>query len=65
MRGCQGLAGAGGEDIQPTGNRRERQMAMNSAGEEVTVGETVVFWSWIGMLSGGLAAMITIGLSGR
>ena len=40
-------------------------MAMNSAGEEVTVGETVVFWSWIGMLSGGLAAMITIGLSGR
>ncbi len=40
-------------------------MAMNSAGEEVTVGETVVFWSWIGVLATGLTAMIAVGVSGR
>lgn len=30
-----------------------------------TAGEAVVFWSWIGVLAGGLAAMITIAFSGR
>lgn len=38
---------------------------MSSDESRATASEVVVFWSWIGVLAGGLAVMIAIAVSGR
>lgn len=40
-------------------------MAMRRDDEGSTGAEAVVFWSWVVVLAGGLAAMISIPLSGQ
>lgn len=44
---------------------QEAGVVMGRDGAHATAGEAIVFWSWIGVLVGGLAAMIAIAVSGR